>query len=119
DYLSVKRNVEQRLAGGSVRDGSEMIILAGVDVGKLSDERVESLRSSLERLWPEVDQVMRRIVQGTYHDRGTLVQIDLLREWVDRLDPKRSLPVATDTPCGKGTRIWRVVFLLSLLAVAG
>jgi len=118
DYLSVTREVEQRLASGSVRRSPETIILTGIDVERLGQD-VDHLLASLKDLWPEVDRQVATIISGEWPpSRGTLIAAQLLDQWMCRLDPKDQLPVVDDAPSDRRTRNSLALPAVALLILA-
>ena len=111
DFVSVTRNVVQRLGGGAVRNGPETLILAGIDVGRLDDRAIGRLKSSLESLWPRVDNLVEDFAQGSYPTRDTLAHAAELEDWKDELCRDDKLPAFVKPSSKPRTRLPIAVIL--------
>ena len=82
NFLAVTRKVQQTLENGTVRDGTEILVLIGVDVGRLSvSDYINCQRSLFHRL-----EDMNRLVTGTIEWRraesSLLVPCPSMERWI-------------------------------------
>ncbi|MBI5764287.1 MAG: hypothetical protein HZA51_12265 [Planctomycetes bacterium] len=80
-YISVSRQVTQRLPNGAVREGAERMILGGVDVGALQPEQIEQVKSELTKLLPSLDSLIESM-NWSSGNRSTVIVCEELRDWV-------------------------------------
>lgn len=80
-YISVSRQVTQRLTNGAVREGAERMILVGLDVDLLQPEQMEQLKSELTRLLPSLDTLIASM-DWPSGNRSTVIACQELRNWV-------------------------------------
>ena len=91
-YISVSRNVTQRLPNGAVREGAERVILVGLDVGRLQPEQIEQVKAELINLFKELDNVIESFSSRSVN-WSTVVYHHEIQRWVAR-DVFQCLPLA-------------------------
>ncbi len=82
-YISVSRQVIQRLQNGSVREGAERMILHGLDVDQLQPEQIEQVKIELTTLLLSLDSLIQSI-EWPSDSQSTVIFREELRQWVDR-----------------------------------
>ena len=80
-YISVSRQVTQRLPNGAVREGVERMILVGLDVDQLQSEQIEQVKSELNKLLPALDTLIASM-DWPSGNRSTVILCEELRNWV-------------------------------------
>jgi len=90
--VGVSRTVKQ-VCGTAVREGREIIVLAGVDATKISTTALKDLKKWLEE---KLDQFQNSVLSKTdwsqLSDRNVLIEEAVLGEWLKEIDQERKLP---------------------------
>lgn len=100
DFIAVSRQVGQHLPTGAVREGAETLLLAGLEVKALEQGQVQQLRQLLERLLPELAQLVTAGIDWQKAGPQTLIVRDELAAW---LGPEFAAVLAPAAP-GRGRR---------------
>ena len=100
-YISVSRQVTQRILNGAVREGTERMILVGLDVGRLRPEQIEQVKSELTTLLPSLDNLIESMDWPSDNRSSVIARMEL-RHWVASEAfghlPLADLTVAGSTP---------------------
>lgn len=80
-YISVSRQVTQRLPNGAVREGAERMILVGLDVDLLQPEQTEQVKSELTSFLLSLDTLIASM-DWPSGNRSTVIACKELRNWV-------------------------------------
>jgi len=93
EYISVSREARQLLKNATVREGTERIILSGVDVGTLTPTDIDSIKTALTELFSPL-QALAETLDWQSSERSTVIIRSELRDWIDQ--PKfRDVPLIT------------------------
>lgn len=88
-FLSAARNVEQRFATGSVREGRETIALIGIDTARLTPTQLRQVQEALEKCLGLVeDLVLNRIDWHVEGRQELVVTRRELANWLNDFFPK-------------------------------
>jgi hypothetical protein len=101
NFVGVSRTVEQ-VCGTAVREGREIIVLAGVDATKTSTTDLEDLKKWLEEKLDQFENsVLSKTAWSQLSDRNVLIEEAVLDEWLKEIDQQPKLP---HTDWGSGPR---------------
>jgi len=101
-YVSVSRQVKQQLPGGTVREGLETIVLAGIDVGHLAPNEIEQIQSKLFGRFALLDRLIES-TDWSHSSRSTVIFCEQLQKWVAE-DKFLSLPTVKAIPVSNARR---------------
>jgi hypothetical protein len=92
NFVGVSRTVKQ-VCGTAVREGREIIVLAGVDATKISTTDLEDLKKWLEEKLDQFENsVLSKTAWSQLSDRNVLIEEAVLGEWLEEIDQERKLP---------------------------
>jgi hypothetical protein len=97
NYVSVKKDVKQILKNGTVREGIERILLAGVDVRRLSDAQIEKVTQDLSELYEKLQRLIESSDWKTGQDM--VISRPELQDWINKPQFLR-LPAVATGPTG-------------------
>jgi len=95
-YISVARQTRQVLRNGTVRQGTERIILEGIDAAQLAQSQLDGLNHALAGLFPLVENLAQTIDWKSGEMNAVIVRPEL-RQWVARPE-FQGLPLAKTSP---------------------
>lgn len=90
NFLGVSRVVPQ--TGTSLGEGREILVLAGVDVSRLSASTRKELERRLRELLEQLDELVRRVDWSQHLSNETVIRSAQLEEWLKKLKAELSLP---------------------------
>lgn len=122
-YVTVSRHVKQQLPSGTVREGLETIVLAGIDAGQLGSEKIEQIQAELSARFALLDSLIES-VDWSQGSQSTVIFSKQLQQWFAEevfsgLPTGKQLEVRSTRPAGmrsKSSKTWLVGS--ALLAVA-
>ena len=92
-YISVSREARQLLKNSTVREGTERIILDGIEIGRLQPPDINSLKAALTSLFSPL-QALAETMDWKSNERSTVIVRSELQDWIDH--PKfRDVPLMT------------------------
>ena len=100
DFLAVTHQVKQHLPNGAVREGSETLLLAGVETKGMNDKQVNHVKQALCKLLPELDKLVTNNIDWEEAGQQTLIVRDELADWLRK---DFTEPPAWPMPTGKGS----------------
>ena len=116
NYIAVSQTVRQTLANGTIRNGTECIILAGIDMPAIQGAKQDQVIDQLNQLFPKLDNLIKSI-NWSLDNRSTVIVCKELQSWLDH-EAFRDLPAAkTITPPQGSTQI-RWLYLLGAITIA-
>ena len=124
-HVAVSRPTEQRLSSGSVRSGTESLIVAGIAGERLNKDQRERVITGLKELWVEVDSILPRLAEFGLSSRAILVNCDELDLWLRGLTlsdlPNANLPTADSSVSDVWKRWLKPIVLvgLALILISG
>jgi len=84
NFIAVNRQVVQHLPNGAVREGAETLLLAGLESKDLSEWQVKQIGRLLDRLLPELEQLVTKSINWEADGQQTLVIRAELADWLRR-----------------------------------
>lgn len=83
NFLAVSRAVEQHVDGGAVREGAEVLILAGIDVSKMSDSERRYAKVNLHALMDSLAKLVTSDIEWSLAtEPGLIVTRPEFAEWL-------------------------------------
>ena len=82
NFIAVNHQVQQHLPNGAVREGVETLLLAGLEINGLSDEQVNQIRQTLNKLLPDLENLVSKSINWEEAGQQTLIIRDELADWL-------------------------------------
>jgi len=106
EYVSVSRQVRQLLDNQTVREGTERIILLGVETAELQEKQLESLKELLTQHFDTL-QLLLDASDGSFNERSTVSVFPEIGKWLQH-PGFQGLPIArsfrkSDIQCHEGS----------------
>lgn len=112
DYLAVSRPAQQILANGTIRNGTDTIVLAGIDIKAIGFKLQQQIRDHLDHLFPKLDELIKE-VHWSAESGSTMIFRKELNDWLNE-DLYRNIPLAPDKTSSTdgeieptGPKLWR------------
>jgi hypothetical protein len=97
NFIAVNRQVMQHLPTGAAREGAETLLMAGLEVKKLSKAQTKQIRQLLTRRLPDLEQLVTEKINWEEAGPQTLVIRAELADWL-RQDLAGKLARLASTP---------------------
>ena len=81
DFIAVKREVEQRLPNGAIREGTETLLLTGINVPKLAQHQLFEIQQILAKRLSDLEQLVTRHINWEEVGNNTIIIRNELTEW--------------------------------------
>lgn len=81
NFISVKRQVEQRLPNGAIREGTETLLLAEVNVPKLAQQQINEIHQVLARRLADLEQLVTNRINWEDAGNKTIIIRKELADW--------------------------------------
>jgi len=92
NFVAVGRNVSQKATNGTVREGREVIVLAGIDVTNTSPDSLQQIFEVLRRHLDNLDSLIQGGIDwSSVRQSEVVIQRKELAEWLNELD---AIPVS-------------------------
>ncbi|MDA1179099.1 MAG: hypothetical protein O2931_09930 [Planctomycetota bacterium] len=92
NFVAVGRNVPQKATGGTVREGREVIVLAGIDVKRTSPDSLQQILESLQRHLGNLESLIQGGIDWScVRQSEVVIQRKELAEWLNEL---QAIPVS-------------------------
>ena len=81
DFIAVKKQVEQRLPNGAIREGTETLLLTNVNVPKLVQQQINEIHQVLARRLPDLEQLVTTQINWEEAGNKTIIIRNELADW--------------------------------------
>ncbi|MBU0484325.1 MAG: hypothetical protein KKB30_07410 [Proteobacteria bacterium] len=81
NFLSVNRQVKQLLTSGSVRTGTETLMLAGIETAALNPQEIDNLDKTLQKRLIDLEQLVTTEINWEKDGQNTMVIRKELTDW--------------------------------------
>lgn len=82
NFIAVNHQVVQHLPNGSVRQGAETLLLAGLEVKALSNAQAKHISQLLNKLLPDLEELVAKRINWEATGPQTLIIRDELTDWI-------------------------------------
>jgi hypothetical protein len=81
DFIAAKRQVEQRLPNGAIREGTETLLLTGINVTKLAQQQSHEIHQVLARRLADLEQLVTTHINWEETGNKTIIIRKELADW--------------------------------------